>query len=112
MPSKLSRRCHALLLTVLFLAGESGFSDSDALLFHRHVSARPAAHVESQHASCHEDHCLAGITPTTVHVPAAVWPLSVTAAPSARRQPTPPSTAERPIAGTHYFSRAPPPPSA
>jgi len=111
MPSKLSRRCNALFLALVFLAGESGFSDSDALLFHRHVSTRPGAHVESEQAPCHADHCFAGITPTTVPVAATVWPLSLAAAPTARREPAPRSTPRRAFAGTHHFSRAPPPPS-
>jgi hypothetical protein len=112
MPSRLSRRCNALLLALLFFAGQSGFSDSDALLFHRHVSARPAAHVESDHAHCHADHCFAGITPTTVHAPATTWPLSLTAVPSLRRDPTPQTPIVRPFAGVHHLSRAPPPRSA
>lgn len=109
MPSKLSRRCCALFLAIVFLAGETGFSDSDALLFHWHVSTRPAAHVESEHAHCHADHCFAGITPTTVPAPATVWPLSLAAAPSARRDPASHRSVPRSFANTHYFSRAPPP---
>jgi hypothetical protein len=109
MPSQLSRRCSALFLACVFLAGESGFSDSDALLFHSHVATRPAAHVESDQAHCHADHCFAGITPTTVPVPATVWPLSLAAAPAARRDTAPRSTPRREFAGTHYLSRAPPP---
>jgi hypothetical protein len=112
MPSRLSRRCSALLLVTVFLAGESGFSDSDALLFHRHVSTRPAAHVESDQAHCHADHCFAGITPTTIHVPATTWPLSLTAVPSERSDPAPRTPVRRPLAGVHHFSRAPPVPSA
>ena len=112
MPSKLSRRCNALFLAVVFFAGESGFSDSDAFLFHRHAAARPAAHVESEHTHCHADHCFAGITPTTVPVPATAWPLSLAAAPSARRQPAPRSSTRPSFAGTHHLSRAPPSPTA
>jgi hypothetical protein len=111
MPSRLSRRCNALLLALVFLASESGFSDSDALLFHRHVSTRSAAHVESTQAHCHADHCFAGITPTTVPAPATTWPVALTAAPSVRRDPTPRTPVARPFAGVHHLSRAPPPPS-
>ena len=112
MPSKPSRRCNALLLALVFFAGQSGFSDSDALLFHRHVSTRPAAHVESEHAHCHADHCFAGITPTTVPAPATTWPLSLTAVPSPHRAPTPQTPIVRRFAGVHHLSRAPPSPSA
>ena len=83
-------RLRAVVLAVLFLAGQYGPPLVDML--ESHVAGTPQAHVEQSHdRSCHTERCMLGYAAPTAHLAVLTAPLARIATPRAVRGAAAPS---------------------
>ncbi len=78
------KRCRAVLLAVLFLAGQYGPPIVDMLVSHDNGSVQ--VHIEQhQDKTCHAEHCMLGYVAPTAHVAVLTAPLARLAMPTTVR---------------------------
>jgi hypothetical protein len=106
-----ARRCHALLLTLIFLGGGTSLPSLDVLFFHLHGEAsRSSVHIEPANGcSSHVGHCSIGCPATASGALAAVTFTPQFGDGGPFRAPVPPVPAPTPAPLCVGFqSRAPP----